>query len=90
MALSIVTGANRGIGLAFVEALEKRGAQVLAACRASTHSVRATAAPSGTPTAKFCPGEAQQPKLVSTPENRQPMGRERLRLRENEMKPRLS
>jgi len=41
MALSIVTGANRGIGLALVEALKKRGAQVLAACRQSSPALDA-------------------------------------------------
>jgi len=41
MALSIVTGANRGIGLALVEALKKRGARVLAACRQSSPALDA-------------------------------------------------
>jgi len=36
MALSVVTGANRGIGLALCAALKKRGAQVVAACRQSS------------------------------------------------------
>ena len=36
MALSIVTGANRGIGLALVRALLQRGDHVLAACRKSS------------------------------------------------------
>lgn len=41
MALSIVTGANRGIGLALTQLLAERGAQVLAACRkASPELVR--------------------------------------------------
>lgn len=36
MALSIVTGANRGIGLALCRVLAQRGANVLAACRTSS------------------------------------------------------
>jgi NAD(P)-dependent dehydrogenase (short-subunit alcohol dehydrogenase family) len=36
MAFSIVTGANRGIGLSLVAALGKRGHTVLAACRKSS------------------------------------------------------
>jgi NAD(P)-dependent dehydrogenase (short-subunit alcohol dehydrogenase family) len=36
MPLSLVTGANRGIGLALVAALKKRGHTVLAACRKSS------------------------------------------------------
>jgi NAD(P)-dependent dehydrogenase (short-subunit alcohol dehydrogenase family) len=36
MTFSIVTGANRGIGLALVADLKKRGHQVLAACRKSS------------------------------------------------------
>ncbi len=36
MTLSIVTGANRGIGLALVELLKQRGHSVLAACRRSS------------------------------------------------------
>ena len=36
MPFSIVTGANRGIGLALVAALRQRGYDVLAACRASS------------------------------------------------------
>jgi NAD(P)-dependent dehydrogenase (short-subunit alcohol dehydrogenase family) len=36
MTFSVVTGANRGIGLALVAELKKRGHAVLAACRASS------------------------------------------------------
>lgn len=36
MKLSIVTGANRGIGLALTRALKARGGQVIAACRRSS------------------------------------------------------
>ncbi len=36
MALAIVTGANRGIGLALTQALKARGYSVLAACRKSS------------------------------------------------------
>jgi len=36
MTLSIVTGANRGIGLALVELLKERGHTVIAACRRSS------------------------------------------------------
>jgi NAD(P)-dependent dehydrogenase (short-subunit alcohol dehydrogenase family) len=36
MTFSVVTGANRGIGLALSAALKARGARVLAACRASS------------------------------------------------------
>jgi NAD(P)-dependent dehydrogenase (short-subunit alcohol dehydrogenase family) len=36
MALSIVTGANRGIGLALTQLLTERGGQVLAACRSTS------------------------------------------------------
>jgi len=36
MTLSVVTGANRGIGLALCGALKKRGAKVVAACRTSS------------------------------------------------------
>jgi len=36
MSLALVTGANRGIGLALVEALLKRGSRVIGACRTSS------------------------------------------------------
>lgn len=36
MALSVVTGSNRGIGLALVELLRARGQDVIAACRTSS------------------------------------------------------
>jgi NAD(P)-dependent dehydrogenase (short-subunit alcohol dehydrogenase family) len=41
MALSIVTGANRGIGLALVSELKARGKTVLAACRRSSEALDA-------------------------------------------------
>jgi NAD(P)-dependent dehydrogenase (short-subunit alcohol dehydrogenase family) len=41
MALAIVTGANRGIGLALVELLKKRELDVLAACRESSPALDA-------------------------------------------------
>ena len=41
MALSIVTGANRGIGLALTQELAKRGATVVAACRKSSPELAA-------------------------------------------------
>jgi NAD(P)-dependent dehydrogenase (short-subunit alcohol dehydrogenase family) len=41
MALSIVTGANRGIGLALVRQLAAKGKQVLAACRTSSAALDA-------------------------------------------------
>lgn len=41
MTISIVTGANRGIGLALVAELSKRGAVVLAACRKSSPELAA-------------------------------------------------
>lgn len=44
MALSIVTGANRGIGLALVRALLQRGDHVLAACRKSSKALDASGA----------------------------------------------
>jgi NAD(P)-dependent dehydrogenase (short-subunit alcohol dehydrogenase family) len=40
MALSIVTGANRGIGLALVRELAARGHQVLATCRRSSPELK--------------------------------------------------
>lgn len=39
MALAVVTGANRGIGLAFSRALVARGDRVIAACRVSSHEL---------------------------------------------------
>jgi NAD(P)-dependent dehydrogenase (short-subunit alcohol dehydrogenase family) len=39
MSLALVTGANRGIGLALTEALLARGTSVLAACRSSSPSL---------------------------------------------------
>lgn len=41
MTLSIVTGANRGIGLALVQALKTRGGTVIAACRTSSAALEA-------------------------------------------------
>jgi NAD(P)-dependent dehydrogenase (short-subunit alcohol dehydrogenase family) len=41
MALSVVTGANRGIGLALTRALKARGATVVAACRKSSPELSA-------------------------------------------------
>jgi NAD(P)-dependent dehydrogenase (short-subunit alcohol dehydrogenase family) len=41
MTLSVVTGANRGIGLALVEQLAQRGGTVLAACRKASQELRA-------------------------------------------------
>jgi NAD(P)-dependent dehydrogenase (short-subunit alcohol dehydrogenase family) len=41
MTLSIVTGANRGIGLALVELLQGRGGTVLATCRQASPELRA-------------------------------------------------
>jgi NAD(P)-dependent dehydrogenase (short-subunit alcohol dehydrogenase family) len=44
MTLSIVTGANRGIGLALVKALCKRGDTVVAACRTTSPELARTSA----------------------------------------------
>jgi len=44
MSLALVTGANRGIGLALVEALRKRGSAVLAACRTPSPALAASGA----------------------------------------------
>lgn len=44
MTLSIVTGSNRGIGLALVELLRKRGDTVIAACRKSSRELDALGA----------------------------------------------
>lgn len=44
MSLAIVTGANRGIGLALTRALRTRGSAVLAACRSSSPALEATGA----------------------------------------------
>jgi NAD(P)-dependent dehydrogenase (short-subunit alcohol dehydrogenase family) len=44
MTLSIVTGANRGIGLALVKALCKRGGTVVAACRTTSPELARTSA----------------------------------------------
>lgn len=44
MDICVVTGANRGIGLALVEALRARGAHVVAACRTSSKELSATGA----------------------------------------------
>jgi NAD(P)-dependent dehydrogenase (short-subunit alcohol dehydrogenase family) len=41
MTLSVVTGANRGIGLALVRALKERGHVVLAACRTDSEELSA-------------------------------------------------
>lgn len=40
MTTSVVTGANRGIGLALVSALAARGDQVIAACRSGSEELR--------------------------------------------------
>lgn len=44
MTLSIVTGANRGIGLGLVKALRARGDKVLAACRTTSPELERTGA----------------------------------------------
>lgn len=44
MDISVVTGANRGIGLALVQALLERGAHVVAACRTGSRELSATGA----------------------------------------------
>jgi NAD(P)-dependent dehydrogenase (short-subunit alcohol dehydrogenase family) len=44
MATALVTGGNRGIGLAFVKLLLARGAKVLAVCRSSTPALADTGA----------------------------------------------
>jgi len=44
MAVTVVTGANRGIGLALVEQLLARGAQVVAACRKPSQALQASGA----------------------------------------------
>lgn len=44
MSLAVVTGTNRGIGLALVQALTKRGLEVLAACRNGSAALTATGA----------------------------------------------
>jgi len=41
MAIVLVTGANRGIGLSFVKLLKKRGETVIAACRRATPELEA-------------------------------------------------
>lgn len=41
MAFAVVTGANRGIGLALVEQLKRRNYDVLAACRSPSDALRA-------------------------------------------------
>jgi NAD(P)-dependent dehydrogenase (short-subunit alcohol dehydrogenase family) len=41
MALSVVTGGNRGIGLSLCTALKQRGAEVVAACRTSSPALDA-------------------------------------------------
>lgn len=40
MAFAVITGANRGIGLALASALKERGSSVLAACRTGSASLR--------------------------------------------------
>lgn len=44
MALSVVTGSNRGIGLALTQLLQKRGDTVIAACRKRSEALEATGA----------------------------------------------
>jgi NAD(P)-dependent dehydrogenase (short-subunit alcohol dehydrogenase family) len=44
MKWSVVTGSNRGIGLALVRLLKARGARVLAACRTPSRELKATGA----------------------------------------------
>ena len=44
MSLALVTGANRGIGLALVQALLKRGSQVIGACRIASPALAESAA----------------------------------------------
>jgi NAD(P)-dependent dehydrogenase (short-subunit alcohol dehydrogenase family) len=44
MTFAIVTGANKGIGLALTQALRARGAEVLAACRSTSDALTRTGA----------------------------------------------
>lgn len=44
MARVVITGANRGIGLAMVEQLVERGDEVIAVCRGASEELRATGA----------------------------------------------
>src|SRR5262245_59636356 len=44
MSLSVITGANRGIGLALTRALRKRGGTVVAICRQSSEPLARTGA----------------------------------------------
>jgi NAD(P)-dependent dehydrogenase (short-subunit alcohol dehydrogenase family) len=44
MTFAIVTGANKGIGLALTQALRARGAEVLAACRSTSDALARTGA----------------------------------------------
>ena len=41
MGVSVITGANRGIGLEFVRQLKMRGASIVAVCRKSSHELDA-------------------------------------------------